>query len=96
MKYTAAEVRKFITATAGAVLIIANELLTAYADILPPEVSRWLTVIVAIGTALGVFGVPNKPAASGNGFRVEDVTGGENFIPPANGPTKNPARRPII
>lgn len=59
--YTIPEIKKFLVAGAGTAVLIANELLKMN-DILPPQVSSWATVVVSLGMAFGVFGVPNlKP-----------------------------------
>lgn len=56
--YSGPQVRKFIMAGVGAAVSIATQVL-ALGDVVPPEIANWATVIVSIGTAVGVFGVPN-------------------------------------
>lgn len=88
--YSAAEVRKFITAGLGAVASVATQLL-ALGDVVPPEVANWLTVIVSVCTALGVFGVKNDPKPA-----PVDVAADDNppTIPIPVQPA--PRRRPVI
>lgn len=87
--YSAAEVRKFITAGLGAVASVATQLL-ALGDVVPPEAANWLTVIVSVCTALGVFGVPNADK------KPVDVAVDDNppTIPIPVQPA--PRRRPVI
>lgn len=56
--YEISEVRKFIAAAVGGAVSIATQIL-AMGDVVPREVANWATVVVAIGTAAGVFGAPN-------------------------------------
>lgn len=88
--YSAAEVRKFITAGLGAVASVATQLL-ALGDVVPPEVANWLTVIVSVCTALGVFGVPNTPKPVPVDVAVDD---NPPTIPIPAQP--RPRRRPVI
>lgn len=87
--YSGPEVRKFITAAVGAAVSVATQVL-AMGDVVPPEVANWATVIVSIGTALSVFGVPNE--------KTEKVTP----IPTKGRPGESPTvplerkRRPVI
>jgi uncharacterized membrane protein YadS len=46
---------KFIVALIGAVV-------TSGVNLIPEEYSQWLTVVVAVLTAVAVYAVPNKPA----------------------------------
>ena len=92
--YSAAEVRKFITAGLGAVASVATQLL-ALGDVVPPEVANWLTVIVSVCTALGVFGVPNKQPAPVDVATVDDPP----TIPlelPEHDVRSAPRRKPVI
>jgi hypothetical protein len=53
---------KFIVAVLGAVALVANTLLGAHA--FDAETQKWLTIIVAVGTALGVYLKANTGADS--------------------------------
>lgn len=54
---------KAIVATVGAVLVALLEVVGPLVGMFPAEstIGRWLTVIVLVGTALGVYRVPNAP-----------------------------------
>lgn len=90
--YSAAEVRKFLTAAVGAVASVATQLL-ALGDVVPPEVANWLTVIVSVCTALGVFGVPNTPKPAPVDVAVDDNPPTIPIEVPAQ---PAPRRRPVI
>lgn len=79
--YEIVEVRKFIAAAIGGAVSIATQVL-AMGDVVPPGVANWATVIVAIGTAAGVFGTPND--------RKDPPTDVEETVKAA------PKRRPVI
>lgn len=78
--YEIVEVRKFIAAAVGGAVSIATQIL-AMGDVVPSEVANWATVVVAIGTAAGVFGTPND--RKGPPVEVEATTAA-------------PKRRPVI
>lgn len=48
---------KFITALIGALVVAVAE------GLVPDEAARWVPVVVAFATALGVYAVPNTPPA---------------------------------
>lgn len=88
--YSGPEVRKFLMAAVGAVASVATQLL-ALGDVVPPEVANWLTVIVSVCTALGVFGVKNDPKPAPVGVVSDD---NPPTIPIPAQPA--PRRKPVI
>lgn len=60
-RYTIPEVRKFLVAASGILVILLNSALAEFADYLPEPVPGVITTIVGIATAVGVFLTKNAP-----------------------------------
>ena len=60
-KYSIPEVRKFLVAASGILVILLNSALDEFAAYLPDPVPGVITTVVGIATAVGVFLTKNAP-----------------------------------
>ena len=53
--YKPSQIRKFVVAVLGAVVLILTQVLTAGADVIPASWGAWISTVVAVATAAGVY-----------------------------------------
>lgn len=53
--YKPSQIRKFVVAVLGAVVLILTQILTTGADVIPASWGAWISTVVAVATAAGVY-----------------------------------------